>query len=289
MAPHTHRGYAMAGEEGQAATRVEPVDFVAMLPAGGRGRAAAFRRTVVGCAGAALVVAAVLGAAAGERGRDERAVLQATPDGDPSDVAARIISMAKGFNRQYDDLLPHQDPKSPEDTRMEGNYGALAESIVKHGRGIVYRLIHGPPKKATEGIPMPVENPKLRPPDKDGLYAENNGTPPQTTPTPDPSADQGATAEAIIVDSNKAREQNLAMADTNGLCPPPAAEREAVRHARVDFGGRALEPGCGCCLLRRQRRCVESVRNCQAIIIFLAAQFLHTCISPCQGYHCILP
>ena len=279
MATHTHRDYAMAGEEGQAATRVEPVDFVVMLPAGGRGRAA-FRRTVVGCAGAALVVAAVLGAAAGERGRDERAVLKATPEGDPSDVAARIISMAKGFNRQYDDLLPHQDPKAPEDTRKEANYGALAESIVKHGRGIVYRLIHGPPKKATEGIPMPVENPKLRPPDKDGLYAENNGTPPQTTPTPDPSADQGATAEAIIVDSNKAREQNLAMADTNGLCPPtsPAAPGEAVPNARTDSGGRALEPGCGCCLLSRQSRCVESVRNCQAIMVFLAAHLLHIAV-----------
>jgi hypothetical protein len=189
----------------------------------------------VGCAGASLVVAVVLGAAAGERGRDERTVLKATPEGDPSDVAARIISMAKGVNRQYDDLLPHQDPKAPEDTRKEANYGALAESIVKHGRGIVYRLIHGPPKKATEGIPMPVENPKLRPPDKDCLYAEDNGTPPQTTPTPDPSADQGATAEAIIVDSNKAREQNLAMADTNGRCPPtsPAAPGEAAPNARI--------------------------------------------------------
>ena len=234
MAPHTHRDYAMAGEDGQAATRVEPVGFVAALPAAGeRGRrAAAFRRAVAcmaGCAGAALVVAVVLGASGGGRGETTRTVL--ANEGDPSDVAARIIASAKGFNREVDDLVPHEDPEAPGDTRLEANYPALAESIVKHGRGIVYRLIHGPPKQEMEGIPMPVDDEE--PPDEDGLDDDAGGEPPQTTPTPDPSADQGGVAEDIIVDSNKAREQNLVQADTNGLCPPrrsfPQPERRALR------------------------------------------------------------
>jgi len=166
-------------------------------------------------AGAALVVAAVLAAATVNRegqGATGRTVL--TDQGDPSDVAAQIIASAKGFNRDVDDLVPHDDPESPTDTRLESNYPQLAESIVKHGSGILYRLIHGAPEEQMEGIPMPVDDEE--PPDADGLDADAGGEPPQTTPPPDPSADQGSLAESIIQDSNKAREENLADADING-------------------------------------------------------------------------
>ena len=165
------------------------------------------------------VVLAVLAAATVDRqgqGTTVRTVLKDA--GDPSDVAAQIIASANGFNRQVDDLVPHDDPASPDDTRLEQNYPQLAESIVKHGSGILYRLIHGAPVEQTEGIPMPVDDEE--PPDADGMDDDAGGEPPQTTPLPDPSADQGELAESIIQDSNKAREQNLMQANISGAVAP---------------------------------------------------------------------
>jgi len=211
--------HAMAGQGGHSSAHVEPFAFVAAHPGGGSGRAG-FRRAVVGFAGAALVVAAVLAAATvNQEGRSAALRTVLKEQGDPSDVAAHIIASAKGFNREVDDLVPHDDPKSPVDTRLESNYPQLAESIVKHGSGILYRLIHGKPDEPqAEGIPMPVDDEE--PPDADGMDADAGGELPQTTPAPDPSADQGSVAEAIIQDSNRAREENLAQADTNGLSFP---------------------------------------------------------------------
>jgi len=180
----------------------------------GRARAVAFRRTVVCVAGASLAAAAVL-AAVGRDGTTVAGRPVLVEQGAPSDVAAQIIASARGFNREVDDLVPHDDPPAPADTRLEANYPQLAESIVKHGRGVLYRLLHGPPEDVAEGIPMPVDDED--PPDADGLDADAGGEPPQTTPQPDPSADQGGVAEAIIAGSNAAREQLLADADTNGL------------------------------------------------------------------------
>lgn len=218
--PEHGRDYAMAGESGHSSSaHVKPCVFVAAVLGGGRSHVAAFRRAVVGFAGAALVVAAVVAAATVDRpgqGATLRIVLK--DEGDPSDVAAQIIASAKGFNREVDDLVPHDDPASPPDTRLEQNYPQLAESIVKHGSGILYRLIHGAPVEPMEGIPMPVDDED--PPDADGM--DEGGEPPQTTPQPDPSADQGALAESIIQDSNKAREQNLMQANTSGAVKPVA-------------------------------------------------------------------
>jgi hypothetical protein len=211
MADH-HRDYDNAGECVHNAAAHAAAGMSASTPARlGRG---AFRRAVASFAGVALVVAAVL--AASTLGRQESKAGKTVLDqGSPSDVAAQIISSAAGFNRDFDDLIPHDDPESPDDTRLEANYPQLAESIVKHGHNILDRLIHGPPPPQMEGIPMPVDDEE--PPDADGTDDDAGGEPPQTTPPPDPSADQGDVASAIIADSNVAREQNLASADTNGL------------------------------------------------------------------------
>lgn len=190
-------------------------DFGVLTQGGhGRARAVAFRRTVVCVAGASLAAVAVI-AAVGRDGTAAAGRPVLVEQGAPSDVAAQIIASAQGFNREVDDLVPHDDPPAPADTRLEANYPQLAESIVKHGRGVLYRLLHGPPEDVTEGIPMPVDDEE--PPDADGLDEDAGGEPPQTTPQPDPSADQGGVAEAIIAGSNTAREELLADADTNGL------------------------------------------------------------------------
>ena len=131
--------------------------------------------------------------------------------------------------------IPHDDPESPADTRQEKSYPQLAESIVKHGSGILDRLINGPPKQQMEGIPMPVDDED--PPDADGLDDDAGGEPPQTTPPPDPSADQGDVAAAIIEDSNKARSEVLASADTNGEVDhnaPSASPRVAWLNAGAE-------------------------------------------------------
>ena len=202
--------------DGHASAHSEPAAFVAALPAGGRSRAhaLAFRRTVVCLAGASLAVVVVL-ATVGREGKGAAIRTMLVDEDDPGDVAAQIIASANGFNREVDDLMPHDDPPAPADTRLEANYPQLAESIVKHGRGVLYRLLHGAPDEPTEGIPMPVDDED--PPDADGLDEDAGGEPPQTTPMPDPSADQSGVAEAIIQGSNEAREELLAGADTNGL------------------------------------------------------------------------
>ena len=202
----------MVGEDEHASAHVKPSVFVAAHAGGGREKAA-FRRAVVIFAGTSLVVAAVLAAAiVGTEGQGGATELKITrvKEASASDVAAYIIAGAKGFNRELDDLMPHQDPETPADTRLEANYGALANAIVKHGRGVLYRLIHGPPPKPKiVGIPMPQPS-KFDYKDPD--FPPDPVPTPAPTPHPDPNADQGKVAENIILASNAALTQALAEA-----------------------------------------------------------------------------